>query len=150
MPKQNPWPRHDDRSMRLFYGEPGTGIISLTVEGLGVEYMGKSVRTISCHEKVADSLHRILTAISQGPHASILKTYAGCYNKRKMRGGTRYSKHAWGAAIDLDAARNGNLTHWPTKATMPIEVMAEFAKEGWTSAGAFWGTDAMHHEAVRP
>jgi hypothetical protein len=32
---------------------------------------------------------------------------------------------------------------------MPLEVMETFAREGWVSAGAFWGRDAMHHEAVK-
>jgi len=66
-----------------------------------------------------------------------------------MRGGTSYSLHARGAAIDLDAENNGNLTHWPTAATMPLEVMECFAREGWLSAGAFWGRDAMHHQATQ-
>jgi len=32
--------------------------------------------------------------------------FGGCFNYRKMRGGTSWSKHAWGIAIDLDTARN--------------------------------------------
>jgi hypothetical protein len=32
---------------------------------------------------------------------------------------------------------------------MPIQVMEEFAKEGWLAAGAFWGRDAMHFQATR-
>jgi hypothetical protein len=33
---------------------------------------------------------------------------------------------------------------------MPFEVMEIFAKHGFLSAGAFWGYDAMHFEAIRP
>jgi len=32
--------------------------------------------------------------------------FGGCFNYRKMRGGTSWSKHAWGIALDLDPARN--------------------------------------------
>jgi len=32
--------------------------------------------------------------------------FGGCFNYRKMRGGTSWSTHAWGIAIDLDPARN--------------------------------------------
>jgi hypothetical protein len=32
---------------------------------------------------------------------------------------------------------------------MPIEVMECFAREGWLSAGAFWGYDAMHFQATQ-
>jgi hypothetical protein len=33
---------------------------------------------------------------------------------------------------------------------MPLEVMEMFAQEGWLSAGAFWGRDAMHSQATKP
>ena len=32
--------------------------------------------------------------------------FGGCFNYRKMRGGTSWSTHAWAIAIDLDPARN--------------------------------------------
>ena len=54
-----------------------------------------------------------------------------------------------GAAIDLDADDNTFRDHWPMQADMPLEIMEAFAREGWVSAGAFWGYDAMHFEAVR-
>jgi hypothetical protein len=73
-----------------------------------------------------------------------------------MRGGNAWSMHAWAIAIDLNAGKNGNQVHWPSKAVMPIEVavmpievMEFFAKEGWLSAGAFWARDAMHFQATR-
>jgi hypothetical protein len=56
--------------------------------------------------------------------------------------------HARGAAIDLLADTNGNLTAWPVAARMPFAVMEAFAREGWLSAGAFWGRDAMHFQAT--
>jgi hypothetical protein len=66
-----------------------------------------------------------------------------------MRGGTRPSTHARGIAIDLAPVWNGNATPWPAKATMPLAVMEQFAREGWLPAGAFWGRDAMHFQATR-
>ena len=66
-----------------------------------------------------------------------------------MRGGYTPSLHARGAAIDFDSYDNGNSTHWPVGATMPIGVMEEFAREGWVAAGAFWGRDAMHFQATK-
>jgi len=32
--------------------------------------------------------------------------FGGCFNYRKMRGGSEWSKHSWAIAIDLDPARN--------------------------------------------
>jgi hypothetical protein len=76
--------------------------------------------------------------------------YCGIFNFRNKRGGTSLSVHAWGAAIDLDADDNSFRDPWPLVADMPLSIMEEFAREGWQSAGAFWGYDAMHHEATRP
>lgn len=149
MPPPSPWPRSNEASLREFYGPPGTSmLVNLPVGGLPVYYFGQRVKTVRCHQRVAESLHRAISEIAAGPHARILREYAGCYNYRPMRGGTRTSTHAWGIAIDLSPVRNGNATHWPTRANMPIEVMESFAREGWLSAGAFWGRDAMHFQAT--
>lgn len=151
MPDHNPWPNSDQASLKAFYGNPGdeSQLVKLPVDGLGVRYDGQPVRTIYCHAKVAESLGRVLAAIAEGPCNVVLGEYAGCYNNRAMRGGSTPSLHARGAAIDLDPDGNGNLVPWPTVATMRIEVMEAFAREGWLSAGAFWGRDAMHFQATR-
>jgi hypothetical protein len=151
MPSPNPWPASDQASLTRFYGRAGdeSQLVAAPVAGLGIEYDGKPVRVIRCHKKVADSLRRVLTAISQGPHKRILATYAGCYNNRAMRGGSLPSLHARGAAIDLEPDGNGNHVAWPTRANMPLDIMEAFAREGWLAAGAFWGRDAMHFQATR-
>jgi hypothetical protein len=151
MPTPNPWPRPDLAAMKSFYGDPGdvARLVNLPVIGLGIKYAGQPVRAVRCHERVAESLGRVLRRIAASEHRAILDHYAGCYNYRPMRGGSTWSKHAWGAAIDLMPATNGNHTHWPTKATMPLEIMEAFALDGWLSAGAFWARDAMHFQATR-
>lgn len=151
MPAKHPWPKSDQASLTKFYGNPGdeSQLATIGVEGLGILYDGKPVRAIRCHQKVAISLKRVLTAISKGPHKAVLGEYAGCFNNRPMRGGSLPSLHARGAAVDLDPDHNGNGTSWPTRAIMPLEVMEEFAKEGWLAAGAFWSRDAMHFQATQ-
>lgn len=149
MPKPNPWPKPDQKSLTAFYGAPGdeSQLTNLSVKGLGIRFDGKPVPSIRCHHKVADSLWRILKSLAES-HPELLKEYAGVFNNRTMRGGSLPSLHARGAAIDLAPSTNGNHTVWPIRATMPLEVMETFAKEGWKSAGAFWGRDAMHAEAT--
>ena len=150
-PKVNPWPASTQAALQGFYGDPGDEeqLVNLNVAAYGVRYDGQPVKSIRCHDKVADSLDRILAKLSDIPQGrDVLKQYAGCFNNRLMRGGSLPSLHARGAAIDLDPATNRNRQAWPTSATMPIEVMEIFAAEGWTCAGAAWGRDAMHFQAT--
>jgi hypothetical protein len=151
MPVDHPWPTQDQGALTRFYGRPGeeSMLVNLAVNDLDIRYDGKNVKSIRCHHKVAPSLRRVLENISKTPHAWVLKEYAGCYNNRPMRGGSLPSLHARGAAIDLAPSTNQLREHWPSSANMPIEVMEEFAKEGWLPAGAFWSRDAMHFQATR-
>jgi hypothetical protein len=151
MPNPSPWPETNQAALTKFYGAAGdeSKLTTINVASLGIQYEGKPVRIIRCHAKVAESLKRILTALSKGPHRKVLERYAGCYNNRLMRGGSLPSLHARAAAVDFDPESNGNHTPWPTRATMPLEVMEEFAKEGWMPAGAFWQRDSMHFQATR-
>lgn len=150
MPTPNPWPKSDQKSLTAFYGEPGdeSKHTRISVSGLGVKYGGKPVKEILCHQKVSASLLRVIQTLAKS-HPEILALYDGCYNDRPMRGGTLPSLHARAAAIDFASGTNGNKTSWPVSATMPIEVMAAFAREGWLAAGAFWGRDAMHFQATQ-
>jgi hypothetical protein len=157
MPKNNPFPKADQASLKKFYGDPGRGdvekrLVPIDVSGLGIKYSGKPVTRMNVHERCASSLLAALKAVAALPDSDgrwVLKEYAGVYNHRPMRGGTSWSLHAYGAAIDLAPDTNGLHAHWPTAANMPIEVMEEFARHGWKSAGAFWSRDAMHQEATQ-
>jgi hypothetical protein len=151
MPQDHPWPTTDQASLTKFYGRPGdeSMLVNLAVGDLDIRYDGKNVKSIRCHHKVAPSLRRILEQIAKTPHAWVLKEYGGCYNNRPMRGGSTPSLHARGAAIDLAPSTNANREHWPSSANMPLEVMEEFAKEGWLPAGAFWSRDSMHFQSTR-
>lgn len=150
MPKDANWPGTSQAALQGFYGSPGdeSKLAPLNVEGLGLKYDGKPVKAIRCHAKVAQSLKRVLTELSK-THPNILAEYAGVFNNRPMRGGSLPSLHARGAAIDLAPDTNRNAQSWPISATMPLEVMEAFAREGWLAAGAFWGRDAMHFQATR-
>jgi hypothetical protein len=156
MPSPNPWPYSTQEALREFYGAPGDESNLVTIEfPFPMFYDGKRVTKSRCHFKVAASLGRVLSEIGdlyKGNREVIeeAEDYGGIYNFRHKRGGTSYSVHSWGAAIDLDADENTFRDTWPLKADMPLEIMAAFAREGWTSAGAFWGYDAMHHEACKP
>ncbi len=156
MPSPNPWPYSDQSSLRKFYGEPGNenNLVTITFP-YPLFYGDKKVTKTRCHKKVAESLIRILKEIGDkyGDKPGIMEEvldYGGVFNFRLKRGGSSYSVHAWGAAIDLDADDNSFRDNWPMKSDMPLEIMECFSKEGWTSAGAFWNFDSMHFEATKP
>jgi hypothetical protein len=155
MPKDNPWPKSDQASLIKFYGQPGEHLTSLklpfTMKLYGAE---NPITAVTVHEKCADSLRRVLVDLYDRYYldADIMKAasaFFGIYNNRNKRGGTTKSVHAWAAAIDLDADHNAFKQSWPVQATMPLEIMECFAREGWLSAAAFWGYDGMHHQATR-
>ncbi len=158
MPKSSPFPKQ--ARVESFYGPhgvkdgytPPTKQITLPFT---VYYEGSPVTKLRPHELCADSLLAIFERLAQtfptksAREAAGVLIYDGLYNPRKMRGNNgSWSMHAWAIAIDLNASKNGNKIHWPTKAAMPLEVMECFAQEGWTPAGAFWSRDAMHFQAT--
>jgi hypothetical protein len=150
MPRISYWPKSDQASVAAFYGKPGSevNLMELDVKGLGIKYEGNVVKLIRCHDLVGASLLRVLKKLKE-TSPEVLALYDGCFNFRKMRGGNSWSMHAWGIAVDFDASNNGNSTSWPLRATMPLKVMEAFSREGWLSAGAFWGRDAMHFQATQ-
>ena len=75
--------------------------------------------------------------------------FGGIYNCRPMRGGTKFSKHAWGIAIDLDPARNGLKTTFKKAQFSKPEydkLHEIFEKHGFINLGKTRGYDAMHWE----
>lgn len=144
------WPKIDEASLTAFYGPANSEaqLVNLDVQGLGLKYEGKPVKTVRVHRKVSESLHRVLSSLAKS-HPGILAEYAGAFNPRPMRGGSKPSLHARGAAVDFAPDANGNTTHWPSKAMMPFAVMEAFAREGWIPAGAYWSRDAMHFQATQ-
>ena len=75
--------------------------------------------------------------------------FGGCFNYRKMRGGTSWSKHAWGIAIDIDPARNKLKETAKTArfARPEYQPMIDiFYRHGFISLGIEKGYDWMHFE----
>ncbi|HCN30932.1 MAG TPA: hypothetical protein DIT64_19895 [Verrucomicrobiales bacterium] len=160
MPTPARFPRQ--AGVRAFYGPngvrggytPPTTTIRLPFT---IYYDAQAVNTLSPHRLCAQSLLNVFNRLAAAfptraeRQAAGILTYNGLYNPRRMRGNSgAWSMHAWAIAIDLNAGSNGNMTHWPARATMPLEVMECFAAEGWLPAGAFWSRDAMHFQATAP
>jgi hypothetical protein len=157
MPSPHPFPRQDQKSLTSFYGRSGkVPLVRISCPYRMFLYNGPAtVKTIQVHAKLGPSLERVLKELGKRYRTDEARTeaginrYFGVYANRSMRGGSLPSLHARAAAIDFDATRNGLHTAWPTRANMPLDVMEIFAREGWLSAGAFWGRDAMHFQATK-
>lgn len=150
------WPNDDPASLAAFYGDPNTGEpgrqLVPVVPPFQMYYEGKPIKAIQFHRKAAGALKAALDEIWETcgrNQATVdryrLSHYSGAYNPRKVRGSdTKWSNHAYGAAIDLDADHNGFNTG---RGTMP-----EFAVAAFKRQGALWGgdyrvrTDPMHFE----
>ena len=71
---------------------------------------------------------------------------------RKMRGGSSYSMHSWGIAIDFDPERN-QLKWGKDRARLAQPDAVEFWRcweaEGWVALGRARDYDWMHVQAAR-
>jgi hypothetical protein len=158
-PLSERWPKQDYKSMVNFYGPVGENQTKLEVPyKLKLAWDPSTALTkITCHEKVAKSLYTIFenTLKTYGEKdISRLKLdlFGGCLNVRKMRGGSAWSIHSWGAAIDLDPDRN-QLKWAKPRAYFSKSEYENFWKivedEGWVSLGRERNYDWMHFQSAR-
>lgn len=151
------WPRQADVS--AFYGAVGTSQTTIEIPFDMWLAWDKSVRArkMTLHTKVAASAERVLQAVAGLYSAQERKTigldlFGGSLNVRKMRGGSAWSMHSWGIAIDFDPERNQlNWDHTRARLAKPdaIPFWLEWEKEGWVSLGRARDFDHMHVQAAR-
>lgn len=78
--------------------------------------------------------------------------FAGGYVHRQMRGGTSWSMHAYGCAVDFYAGPNGLKVRCPDALFCKpdykpfLDIMES---HGWLPAIRLWGADAMHFQMAR-
>ena len=112
------------------------------------------VKTMRCHKLVANQLTAIFTDIlSTYGIAKIqelgIDLFGGCFNFRQMRGGSDWSRHSWGIAVDLDPERNQlKETSKTARFARPeYKPMIDiFYKHGFVNLGVEKNYDWMHFE----
>ena len=112
------------------------------------------VKKLTCHKAIATALRAVFD--------EILKVYGlvkiqqlgidlfgGCFNYRKMRGGSEFSIHSWALAIDLDPERNllKETSRTARFARPEYKQMIDiFYKHGFISLGREKNYDWMHFQ----
>lgn len=152
------WPKDNQTARNAFYGDPGRGEIGPqmvpVVPPFAMYYEGRKIKAIQFHRKAAPALLAALNEIwdycehdQAKVDASGASNYNGAYNHRKVRGSaTKWSNHAYAAAIDLNAGENGLGVK---KGTMPPFIVDAFCRQGAMWGGWYTGRpDWMHFEFV--
>lgn len=156
---KGPFPKQSE--VTSFYGIPGPRIAEQLVRvptyRMRIDWNTKqTVSNISLHRKCADSAEAALKEIEKhyGYDTLVrlgLDRFAGSYNHRKMRGGSKWSMHAYGCAIDFHAGPNGLTARCPKALFCKPEYKIFFdiwEAHGWTSLGRAIGRDWMHVQAA--
>lgn len=155
-PLGGPWPREAD--VPAFFGWMGDHQVLLELPfpmRLAWDH-GKLIRRFSIHRLVHDSAARCFERVASHYNAAKrrdtgIDQFGGCLNVRRMRGGTRWSMHSWGIAIDFDPTRN------PLRANLGTARLAQpdcvrfweiWEEEGWVSLGRTRDFDWMHVQAA--
>ena len=116
-----------------------------------------TISRITLHERVAESAARAMQDVAEtySPKEISdlgLDLFGGSLNVRRMRGGSRYSMHSWGIAIDFDPLRNQLRWSAPRpRLSHPdaVPFWEAWEAEGWVSLGRARDFDWMHIQAAR-
>lgn len=152
------WPIQTQEELLDYYGPVGENQVKVTVPYTLKIAWNKSqkVNRITCHKKVAESVLYVLETVQNHYKEEIsnlgLDLFGGCLNVRKMRGGTNWSTHAWGIAIDWNPERNKLRWNYD----LALFAKSEYNRwweiwesEGWTSLGRIRDYDWMHVQACK-
>lgn len=147
-----------DKQLIAKYGQPGPQNLTTIALPFPMRLAWDphvTVNRIQCHRLIAPNLIAALQDIVD--HYGLVRIqdlhidyYGGCYNYRLMRGSkTRWSRHAFGAAIDLDPERNTLKETWAQARFSRPEykpMLDAFYANGFFNLGKEKNYDAMHFE----
>lgn len=104
----------------------------------------QTVKVIACNKDTHAPLLKALTAVHECGLGSVLKTFDGCFNIRKVRGSNLMSTHAYGLGFDFNASinplggQNGDFAKH-------LDVVECFKAQGFSWGGDWHGRkDQMH------
>lgn len=155
VPKQ--WPRQS--GVESFFGKPGANLVRLSLSfpfRLAWDPT-TTVQAAMVNAKCKDAFAAIWQKTHEhytyaGLRTLRLDLFGGCFNIRKMRGGSAMSMHSYGIAWDIDPERNQ--LKWPrSRANLDGPEYDAFWKiveaEGGVSLGRARDFDWMHFQFAR-
>jgi hypothetical protein len=156
-PKAYNWPSQS--GVPKYFGSPGANQVSCKLPfPLRIAWEpSQKVNSYSCHKAVKESMERVWQrTLDHYGHEKIkelrIDYFGGCLNVRRMRGGSAWSMHAWGIAIDIDPDRNPFRGSWKS-AQMSKPAYKQFVQfwydEGFINLGLEANYDGMHFQAAR-
>ena len=104
--------------------------------------IGVIPKRIYCNKDMLIPLTLAFKALINNEYVNELKTFDGCFNIRKKKAGRSLSLHAWGVAIDVNAAWNG----FNKKPTLSEGFVKCFTENGFDWGGLFSKPDGMHFQ----
>ena len=104
--------------------------------------IGHIPKRIYCNKDLSGPLSLAFKNLINRGIVGQLKTWDGCFNIRKKRGGATSSLHSWGIAIDVNAAWNG----FGKTPTMSPEMVKCFTDAGFDWGGTWKKPDGMHFQ----
>jgi hypothetical protein len=107
--------------------------------------IGVIPKKVYCNKDLVKPLTQAFTNLIERKLVGELKTWDGCFNIRKIRGGQSMSLHSWGLAIDVNAAWNG-LGKEPQLSPAFVKC---FTDAGFDWGGTFKRKDGMHFELAK-
>lgn len=158
-PKHSSWPKQSASLMDKYFGEKGTNQSSLKLPfPMRIAWNKDQACTkITLNKKVIESAGRAFERIASRYDARArarlgLDLFGGSLNVRRMRGGSAWSIHSWGCAIDFDPERNQ--LKWNRRKSMLASPECEdfwgiWEEEGWVSLGRARDYDWMHVQAAQ-
>jgi hypothetical protein len=125
------------------YGPPSDSNRHMTMWDVpGFLEIGMIPKRIYCNVDLVQPLSRAFQELIRTGHVNELKTWDGCFNIRKKRGGSTMSLHSWGVAVDLNAYAN---CFGCTPKLSPGFVKC-FTDNGFDWGGTWRKPDGMHFQ----
>ena len=101
-----------------------------------------TVKTARVNQVIAAELERVLRTLRSCGAWEHIETFDGGYTWRAQRGSGKLSMHAYGGAVDFNAAENG----LGMKPMMHSSVVDVFEGHGWAWGGRWKRPDGMHFQ----